>query len=539
MSDEHVDVLIGGGSLVGLSTALFLGRHGVRSLVVEHNPGSAIYPRAALFNQRTVEIYRNVGLEAEVIEAAERVFVQNGAIMSVETLGGNEIEWYFRNINEGVESLSPSPRLFATQVVLEPLLHEQAERHGARVEYNTDLVSFEQDADGVTAVVRARDGGAERTVRARYLIAADGSRSPARERLGIAMTGHGVFSNSLTIYFRADVRELVGDRNLSVVYLFNDKVQGFFRFEKTLDSGFFAVSTARDADGNRTSNVAEDMSVERCIELVRDGLGPRDMPVEIENVQRWRATADAAERSSEGRVFLAGDAAHTMPPTGGFGGNTGVQDGYDLAWKLAYVLKGDAGEGLLTTYDLERRPVGKFTVEQAYTRYVVRLAPELGKENLLPYVPEATVELGYRYDSPAILYGDATERPICENPLEPTASPGARAPHFWVQREGATVSTVDLTGTELVLLAGPDGTAWVDAARDAAAALDVPLVAYRVAPDGDLVDSDEAFSGLYGIGREGAVLLRPDGFVAWRATAADRDARAALDGVLRTVLFRL
>jgi 2-polyprenyl-6-methoxyphenol hydroxylase-like FAD-dependent oxidoreductase len=538
VSEEHVDVLIGGGSLVGLSTALFLGNHGVRSLVVEHNPGSAIYPRAALFNQRTVEIYRNVGLEAEVAEAAERVFVQNGAIVSVETLGGNELEWYFRNVNEGVESLSPSPRLFATQVVLEPVLCERAEQLGARVEYNTDLVSFEQDDEGVTAVIRARDGSAERTVRARYLIAADGSRSPARERLGIPMTGHGVFSNSVTIYFRADVRELVGDRNLSVIYVFNDRVQGFFRFEKTHDSGFFAVSTARDADGNRTSNVAEDMSAERCVELVRDGLGPRDIPVEIENVQRWRASADAAERFAEGRVFLAGDAAHTMPPTGGFGGNTGVQDGYDLAWKLAYVLNGRAGEGLLATYDAERRPVGKYTVEQAYTRYVLRLAPELGKEDLLPYVSEVAVELGYLYDSPAIAHEGDGERPICENPHEPTARPGSRAPHLWLQRDGEPVSTVDLTGRQLVLLAGPGGGAWCDAARAAAAALDVPLAAYRVAADGDLVDADGAFPSLYGTGNAGAVLLRPDGFVAWRAVAADAGAEAVLAGVLRTVLAR-
>ena len=140
-------------------------------------------------------------------------------------------------------------------MVLEPILREHVEQTGARVDYNTNLVSFDQNDAGVTAVVRGRDGGEERTVRARYLIAADGSRSPARERLGIPMTGHGVFSNSLTIYFRADVRELVGDRNLSVIYVFNDLVQGFFRIEKTLDSGFFAVSTARGADGNRTSNV--------------------------------------------------------------------------------------------------------------------------------------------------------------------------------------------------------------------------------------------------------------------------------------------
>ena len=221
------------------------------------------------------------------------------------------------------------------------------------------------------------------------------------------------------------------------------------------------------------------MGIERCIELVRDGLGPRDIPVEIENVQRWRASADAAERSSEGRIFLAGDAAHTMPPTGGFGGNTGVQDGYDLAWKLVYVLQGHAGEGLLATYDAERRPVGKFTVEQAYTRYVVRLAPELGKENLLPYVPEATVELGYRYDSPAIVHEGDGERPICENPLEPSASPGARVPHLWVEHDGAKVSTVDLTGTELVLFAGPDGSAWVDAGRLRRSVFRWPPIAWR------------------------------------------------------------
>lgn len=532
MAVEEVDVLIGGGSLVGLSTALFLGARGIRPLVVESHAGSAVHPRAALFNQRTVELYRGVGIQPDVEAAADEVFVQNGAIVSVETLAGKELEYYFRNINEGVESLSASPRLFATQIVLEPVLREHAERLGARVEYGTELVSFEQDADGVASVVRGPSG--ERVVRSRYLVAADGSRSPARDRLGIAMRGHGVFSNSLTINFRADVRDLVGDRNLSVIYLFNDRVQGFFRFEKTLDSGFFAVSTVRDGDGNRTANVAEDSSVERCVELVRQGLGVPDIPVEIVSVQRWRASADTAERFSVGRVFLAGDAAHTMPPTGGFGGNTGVQDGHNLAWKLAWVLGGLAGERLLDSYDAERRPVGRSTVEQAYTRYVVRLAPELGTDGLMPYVPEANVELGYVYETGAFV-PETGAYSVFENPQEPSGRPGSRAPHVWLEREGARVSTLDLVGDGLVLLAGSDGAPWCERARTEARALGLPLAVHRVASDGELVDRDGRFASSYGIADNGAILLRPDGVVAWRSRADRPD---GLEVALRTLAAR-
>ena len=143
MAEREVPVLIAGGSLVGLSTALFLGWHGVESLVVERHPGTAIHPRAALFNQRTIELYRGVGLEDEIVTASELEFVQNGAIVSVESLGGQELEYYFRNINEGIEDLSPSARLFVTQIGLEPLLHRRAEELGARVEWGKELASFE------------------------------------------------------------------------------------------------------------------------------------------------------------------------------------------------------------------------------------------------------------------------------------------------------------------------------------------------------------------------------------------------------------
>ena len=518
MSDEEVPVLIIGGSLVGLSAAVFLGSHGVQPLVAERHEGTAIHPRAAHFQQRTLELYRSVGLEPAIMAAAEAEFVQDGAIMSVETLAGRELEWYFRNVNEGIEDLSPVKQVFITQRGLEPILRASAAELGARLEYSTEVVSLEQDGEGVTAILRSLPGGEERAVRARYVVAADGSRSPVRERLGIALLGHPTFSRSLTIYFRADVKPLLRERNLSVVYVFNPQVQGFLRFEIAADAGFFAVSKALDADGKMTSDVAADASEARCVELVRAALGAPDLPVEIENVQPWNATAEWAERLQDGRIFLAGDAAHAMPPNGGFGGNTGVHDAHNLAWKLAAVVKGLAGPELLETYDAERRPVAAFTAEQAYTRYVLRLAPELGTDGLEPLVPDPPIVLGYRYRSAAVLSGD--DRSICEDPRQPSGRPGTRAPHVVL---GGT-STLDLFGRGFVLLAASGGEAW----REAAAKL--PVDAHRL-------DSPR-FEEAYATGPEGAVLVRPDGFIAWRASAAQADPDRVLAAALASVLAR-
>jgi 2-polyprenyl-6-methoxyphenol hydroxylase-like FAD-dependent oxidoreductase len=491
---DHVQVLIAGGSLVGLSSALLLAQHGVEAVAVERHPGTAIHPRAALFNQRTIEIYRSLGLEDEIAAAADLEFEQNGAIVSVESLRGRELEWYFRNVNEGFETLSPSPRLFITQIGLEPVLRSRAEKLGARLEYGTELVSFEQDGEGVTATL-----GDGRTIRAQYLVAADGVRSPVRERLRIPLRGHGSFSNSITIYFRADVRELIDDRNLSVIYVFHPRQQGFFRFSKAGDAGFLVVNTTLDENGVRDRDVWKDTSDERCAAYVREALGaPDDLPVQVENVQRWNASAEWAERMRDGRVFLAGDSAHVMPPTGGFGGNCGVADAHNLAWKLAWVLRDEAGPELLDTYEDERLPVAELTTEQAYTRYVVRLDPELGKEDNQPFVPDPPIELGYRYRSSAIVSGEGDDDAPFENPLEPSARPGFRAPHVDL---GGGRSTLDLFGGGFVLLSPSE--AWCDAS---------PVQAHRV--------------DVYGLGAEEAALVRPDGFIAWRAHEVQPDALA-------------
>ena len=518
MTHDDVPVLIVGGSLVGLSMSLLLASKGVPSLTVERHPGTAIHPRAAMFNQRTIEIYRSVGLEPEIVEASGLEFEQNGAIVSVETLAGKELEYYFRNVNEGYEPLSPSPRLFITQVGLEPILRRHAHELGARLEYGTELVSLDQDDDGVTTVVKSRDSGDERIVRARYVVAADGSKSRVREHLGIQLGGYPSFSKSITIYFRADVKPLLGDRNLSVIYVFGPTLQGFFRFSLAGDAGFLVVNTIVNPDGSKSRDVWADMSDERCADYVREALGAPDLAVEVENVQQWNACADWAERFRDGRIFLAGDAAHNMPPTGGFGGNTGVADAHNLAWKLALVLADSADAALLDTYEAERRPVGELTVEQAYTRYVLRLDPELGKEDVQPFVPDPPIELGHRYHSAAVIREGDDDGSLFENPHEPSGRPGTRAPH--VELDGG--STLDLFGDSFVVLSAAEP--WCDAARSA------EIEAHRIdAP---------RFAEVYGTGAEGAVLVRPDGFIGWRAREVRENGGSELSAALAQILGR-
>jgi 2-polyprenyl-6-methoxyphenol hydroxylase-like FAD-dependent oxidoreductase len=531
---EEIPVLVVGGSLVGLSLSLFLSRLGVEHLVVERHPGTAIHPRAAMLLQRTIETFRSAGIQDEVFDASTKEFEQNGAIVSVESLSGKELDWYFRNVNDGVEHLSPSPRLFVTQIALEPVIKQRAAELGARIEYSSEVVSLDPSADCVTAVVRHRETGAEGTVRAQYAVAADGAHSPVRERLGIRMTGRGSFSDSLTIYFRADCTELIGDRNLSVIYVFHPRQIGFFRFSLDKQSGFLVVNSAVDENGVMSPHLWNDASEERCVAWVREALGaPDDLRIEVENVQRWNAQADVAQRFRSGRIFLAGDATHVMPPTGGYGGNTGVQDAYNLAWKLAYVLDGRAAPELLDTYEPERKPVARLTVEQAYARYVLRLDKSLGTDGLAPIVDDALIDLGHRYRSTGIAIepGDDAE---WEDPRLPTGRPGFRAPHVELARDGSRCSTLDLSGTSFVLFTGVDGGAWVEAAAVASSELGVPVAAYRVGAD--VEDPSGAFLSSYGIDAAGASLVRPDGHVVWRSrTAVDDPGRALADALALAV----
>jgi 2-polyprenyl-6-methoxyphenol hydroxylase-like FAD-dependent oxidoreductase len=533
MADIEVPVLIIGGSLVGISTALLLGHHGVHALAVEHHRGTAIHPRAAQISQRTMEVLRTVGIEQIVRRKSDDQFVQDGAIMAVETLAGREIGYFIANLNEDIRDVSPTERVFISQSLLEPLLKQRAEELGATLRFGTDMISFDQDDAGVTAVIRDRDTGQTDHVRASYMVAADGAHSRVRETLGIAMHGHGVFSRSVTIYFRADVAPLLRGRNLSVIYVNNAALRGFFRFEKPFDRGFLAVNALGDPNAPIT-DVATGLTEERCREWVRIALGSDDVPVTIDNVMPWNAAADSAERYQSGRIFLAGDAAHVMPPNGGFGGNTGVQDAHNLAWKLAMVLGGDAGPELLATYDAERRPVGAFTTEQAYSRYVTRTAPYLGTEGMQPIAPDLNIELGYVYRSTAVC--DTTGDAVHDNPRETRARAGTRAPHVWLERHGDRISTLDLFTGRFVLLAGADAAAWCESTRAVADQMRLGVDVHRIGADG-LADPDATFAAAYGLTSRDAMLVRPDGFVAWRSKTA-AGSPSAVAGALAQLTFR-
>ena len=230
-----------------------------------------------------------------------------------------------------------------------------------------------------------------------------------------------------------------------------------------------------------------------------------------------------------------------MPPNGGYGGNTGVQDAHNLAWKLAAVLGGTAGDALLDSYEAERRPIGRLTIEQAYTRYARRVVPELaGDAELPPLVDDLSMEIGYRYRSNAIVAEGDDDGALTEHPSTARGRPGSRAPHVALARDGMRLSTLDLFGQGFVLLAGPQGAAWRGAAAQAAAATGVPIDVHVAGNgDGDGGDVEDPAGRLpeaYGLQRDGAALVRPDGFVAWRSVAAADEPAEALERVVRSTL---
>ena len=527
-ADEAVPVLIIGGSLVGLTTAMLLGLHGVQATTIERHAGTAIHPRAGHLQLRTLEIMRSAGLERELQRLSAERYFPNGGINLMRTIAGGEIASFIPDLNQGVEEFSPSRRLFIAQDALEPLLRVRAEELGARLRYGTEVVELHENADGVLAVVRDLATGEERAIHASYVVAADGSRSPTRKRLGIGMSGYGELSKSATIYFRADCRELLAGTEFGVIYIDNEHLRGFFRFERSLTGGFLAVNTLGDPTRPGSLDVTAGLDEAGARELVRAAIGDPSVEVEVDDIASWVATADVADRFQSGRILIAGDAAHLVPPNGGFGGNTGIQDAHNLAWKLAAVLRHAAGRELLASYEAERRPVGRLTIEQAYSRYRHRVTPELMDDDVPELVDDFSMEIGYRYHSSAVVpEGHDGSPAVVGHPRDAGGAPGTRAPHVWI---APATSTLDVFGSGFTLLHGRDGAAWGHAVATIADELGVPLTVVSESIDPD------ALAEAYGIGASGASLVRPDGFVAWRSQGVADEPAATLRAVLRQVL---
>ncbi|MGW3959697.1 FAD-dependent monooxygenase [Amycolatopsis sp. NPDC005003] len=511
-----IPVLIAGGGTVGLSTALFLAHHGVPALVVERAAGPSPHPRATGLGFRTMEFFRQAGIHGDVEAVAVRASATLGKI-SAPTLATADLP-------DTPPAVPNSPNLTASELSpgvlrgtcpqdrLDAVLLSAARERGASVAYSTTLVSARQDDSGVTAVLDGPDG--RRTVRASYLVAADGGRSEVRAALGIGTTGPGALGQPLlNILFRADLTPYTKGHHFANCTITAPESPGML---VTVDGEKDWIFHTELGD-----EPAEAFSPDRCRALIRAAVGDPDLAVEVLSALPWRVRGLLADRFRAGRVFLAGDAAHAVPPLGAFGANTGIADAHNLAWKLAAVLDGSAGPALLDTYEAERRPVAALALEQALLRLEdPRLHWEQGPAAAAAraaagVVNAPIVHLGFRYASAAVL-GAQTALPSTED-IVLDGTPGSRVPHTWL---GDDVSTLDLVGRRLTLLAGPSGRAWLEAAQK----LDV---------DAHVVE-DETWLRTTGIAGGGAVLVRPDHFVAWRSTEPSGD----LGGVVARILAR-
>ena len=527
-----IPVLIVGGGPVGLSASILLSRHGVRSLLVERHPGTAIVPKARGINARTMELYRQCGVEADV-RAAGLAPEATGLILWTESLAGAEIE---RRIpgraSPKNQALTPVQNCLCAQDDLEPVLRRHAEAE-AEVRFNAELTDVQPGPEFVEATIIDRVTGAETKIRAGYVIAADGAQSRFRQRLNVSMLGVQSIYDSVNILFNADLTPWTAHRPGALYFVEQPDLRATFLTINARDRWSFLIHSL-----SHYGYKPEDFTDDFCTALIRKGVGVPDLPLKVLGLSVWEASAHVADQYRHGRIFLAGDAAHEMPPTGGFGLNTGVQDVHNLVWKLATVIHGHAGDALLDTYHPERQPAGVLITKTSLDNCLSmgRTARQDGAK--LPraeFLSEQGLIFGLSYDSAAVV-PDGTPPEQNDNPITqyiPTARPGRRAPHVWLVKGGEKLSTIDLFGAHFTLLAGAEGQAWCDAAAD----MQGPrLIAHRIG--GDLTDPDNTWADAYGVTAGGAVLVRPDGQVAWRARTGVADARLALKSALDQVLAR-
>ena len=547
MTQEHVPVLIVGAGDAGLSSSLLLLQQGIHPLLIERRSGISIYPRARNLNFRTLEVLRGLGLEAEVRAAGTRI----SQVIFKESLASSKQENILdpTALAEHSEAISPDPfGWYCPQSRLEPILLATIRQRGGDVRYSTELVSFTQNEQGVIATLKEHVTGRSYVVRSDYLIAADGAHSRIRQTLGISSKGFGLLPEYVSfVYFRSPWKEFIAGHEADAFVIKNADVQGIF-IVASEDLGVFMIT---DRPAQRES--FEDFTAERWKDLIQKAIGKPDLAIEIVDIAHWQPAESVADQFQQGRVFLVGDAAHTMPAYKGLGANTAIQSAQNLAWKLAAVLKGQAAQELLATYQAERHPVGWFAAEQSLTGPGAAWLPKGTHEELLPEekdLPFFYPIVGYRYRSQAILSEDAASPSQDEIALldrqELTGLPGTRVPHLWLERQGQRISTLDLLDGRFVLLTGNNGAPWCEAAAVVADDLGIALAAYRIGPDADvdlldksaLYDVASGWPARMGVSPDGAVLIRPDGFVAWRSSRLTATPQATLEQVLARILGR-
>ena len=505
-------VVIAGAGLGGLSTAVFLGLHGVDTLVVERHPGLSTQPKARGQMPATMEALAAAGLAGRFAAAAPPGRHEMKIVIA-ESLTGKTLH-SFTEAMPDFSRFSPQPDGLVSQQRAERILADRAVELGVTILFDTELESFEQDRDSVTVRLRDRATGEPAVTSARYLVAADGHKGTIRAAAGIGVHGRqrAAASSAMFASFDADLRPALDGAAVGLWHLQNAALPyGNATVFTTDEPGRFVIGGG--------FSVA-DASPDRLVEHIRvaaglPGLEVRNFDVAWTSSETW--ITRVADSFRAGRVLLVGDAAHLMPPTGGQGGNAAVLDGWHLAWKLAAVLAGEAADRLLDSHDAERRPYADQLAEQQYANYVQRIDPGLADESVAEIIDPARGLFGYVCPSGAFLPepGPATRGGLFEDPAHPTARPGARAPHA-VLADGT--STRDRFGRGFVLFTGGRDSDW-------------ELAAAGLLPQVSLCRLDGAARALYQLPAGGAALVRPDGIIAWRS-----DDPPALAAALHDVL---
>ncbi|KAF7536941.1 hypothetical protein G7054_g4097 [Neopestalotiopsis clavispora] len=540
---ERWPVAIIGSSMIGMTLGALLGFHGVPSISFDRHPSTAIHPRAALFLLRSVEIFRQLGLDEHFRENSAKNFdLDAGMLITDKLVGGKTIMALQESDPEQVAKVSPVGRFWLTQNMFEPLIRDRATEFGATQKFQHAVLNYEEVSDGVIVFVQDLATGQIKKYHTQYLVATDGNRSATRAKEDIDWHGPGVLGSAISVNFRADLRPYLGVRaKHGVTYINNPKVDAGFRLESEGTKGFMIVTRA----GERTSFAPDSVSAADAKQFFRDASGiTDDIDIQVESISYWSVAGFSAERMSSpsNRVFIAGDAAHVMPPTGGMGGNTGIQDAYNLAWKLAYVTQGKAGHDLLASYSEERIPVNKFYLDQAYSRFqkrVARTKPDT------PELPDIVCELGALYNSGAIVpdaNGTAatTAEQDYEDPFEPKVQAGSRLPHVQIldtRDPSRKASTLDLFKHKFLLIAVDLDSPWLKAAGALPLGLDAYALNSDSSPFRDVEDQVRTVMKL----KEGsALLVRPDGVIAWRAPVVECGhlelLQTTLEGILHTPL---
>ena len=592
MSDVEVPVLIVGGGGAGLTASMLLSQLGVESLLVSAWPGTSILPKAHVLSPRTMEIFGDVGV-------ADEIYAKGTPAQNMQATGwyaglagphdgyGREIgrleAWGGGYTDPDYIAASACRTANLPQIRLEPILRKHAETLAGsdKVRFNHDMLSFAQHADGVTAQVLDKHTGDTYEVRCGYLLGCDGGRTVGK-LLGIQMEGVRDVMNMVSVHMTADLSRWARDPEVLIRWLVNPDFGGMWASGVLVPMGpdhwgpdseewvFHLQYSVDDADA---------MDQAKVLERMRATLGVPDFNPEVHNISHWILEALVAERFRDGRVFLLGDAAHRHPPTGGLGLNSAVQDAHNLCWKVAAVVDGAASEALLDSYELERRSVdannadramknalNHVTVEQAIGLSSQASAAE-NWDQLRPIwqdVPGAAqkrhlintaiaaqtmefrhhrVDFGYNYAEGAIVDDDQTPR---AEPLEsirlyqPSTRPGHPLPHAFVEYAGRRTSTAELVGAgRFLLIAGEDGHAWCEAAAKLAEDTAIALDAVRIgALSGDYIDIRCAWLKQREIGAQGALLVRPDRYIAWRSFGRVDNPYMELRNVFSQILHR-